>query len=143
MDLRAGVIDLAEGVTVRPALREEQFLAEASLLVLEPYVINGPHRSYTCPVVELASGRFLPAVFFLDGRLVQLILWLENGARRDWGSWTKEQMLAENRDNRAWLARALRRRFALRRGVYRLPWGSVSAAYDDKSASSRVTLRYA
>ena len=142
--LRDGKIDLGGGITLDPALTEETLLSEARNRA-EPFIHNGPHKSYRLPAVELNGRPFVPVVFFSNGALTMASLAWADPSRvigdDPWKNWSEQRERARAADDAAWLAKVLTG-IGTSSDTYTFGWGIVSSGFSPQSGGASITLRY-
>ncbi len=137
-ELLAGRVDLGSGVVVTPDLTEDAFLATPGGAEAEPFVINGPHRSYKLKPTAALGPVYLPIVYFSDGRIHALHLSHPGRPGETWADWSEASERALQKTYDAWLKRTLGWRMSSR-----TRWGSIGTHYDAKAGFSFIYFHYA
>lgn len=132
--MRAGRFELG-GFVVEPGLSEAAFLAAAPEGVPERSVHNGVHRSYRLPVADLDGRDFIPVVCFSDGALTRLDLTHAGGAGGSWDDYSADAERGAQRENAAWLARALG-------APAEFDWGRAGSFFDPKGGSASIVITF-
>jgi hypothetical protein len=136
-DPATGILSFSpSGTALHPHMLEDSFLktAEGSTST----ILSGapPDASYKLRDAYGVNRLSVGVVAEFSGRILVIVrLFIATGAQ-DWGSWSETEEL-QNRDE---LERLLASKFGKRRTF---PWGTVLAAYDPRSGSSALSVRYA
>ena len=137
-DLLDGRVDLGSGVLVTPDLTEEAFLASAGGAAAEPFVMNGPHRSYKLKPTATLGPDYLPILYFSDGRIRTVQLADPGRPGETWADWSEASERALQKTYDAWLKKTLGWRISRR-----TRWGEIGTHYDAKAGYSFIYFHYA
>ncbi len=129
-----GEFDLGYFV-ISPATREVELLKACP--EAEPYVLNGPHRSFRLPVTTIAQREFTPVVFFLNEKILTLGLSHYRGRVLTWAEYSEAEERAVQHQNTLWIANNL--------GVgspHSFSWGTIYSVFDQRSPGAWIWVNY-
>lgn len=137
MTINEGRIDIGTGLVIEPGLTESKFLNSSVGKTATVFVKNGVYCSYKLQDTNIDGKIFLPVLYFSDGELVEVHLYVETIAGKSWATYSSQSEMAQKLKNDNWLQKVL--------GLtppYIFSWGKIESVIDQKGGMAFILLRY-
>lgn len=132
--LSQGKIVDANGVgLIYPDLTEDAFLSSVGLKA-EENILNGDYHSFDIESLVIGKTNFAARIFFKQGQLWMLSLYLVDGS--SWSNWSEEEEMRRKAKHDEFLNQELGN------PPYVFSWGKVESIFDRKGGSSSIVINY-